>query len=47
MTLQELAVSNVYEIAPLVAVLERKGVLTHQEVLDEITRKKKGRVRGR
>ena len=27
-TLQELAVSNAYEIAALVAVLKRKGILT-------------------
>ncbi len=46
-TLQELAVSNAYEIAALVAVLERKGILTHGEVLDEIARQKKGRTRGR
>ena len=39
-TLQEIAVSNSYEIAALVAVLERKGVLTQQEVLDKITRLK-------
>jgi len=39
-TLQELAVSNAYEIAALVAVLERKGLLTQQEVLDEIARLK-------
>jgi hypothetical protein len=39
-TLQELAVSNAYEIAALVAVLERKGVLTQQEVLEEIKRLK-------
>ena len=39
-TPQELAVSNAYEIAALVAVLERKGILTQQEVLDEITRLK-------
>jgi hypothetical protein len=39
-TLQELAVSNAYEIAALVAVLERKDILTQQEVLDEITRLK-------
>ena len=39
-TFQELAVSNSYEIAALVAVLERKGILTQQEVLDEITRLK-------
>jgi len=46
-TLQELAVSNAYEIAALVAVLEHKGILTQQEVLDEIARKKRGRPRGR
>ena len=39
-TLQELAVSNAYEIAALVAVLERKGILTQQEVLEEIKRLK-------
>ncbi len=44
---QELAVSNAFEIAAVIAVLERKGVLTHKEVLDEITRQKKGRPRGR
>ncbi len=44
-TLQELAVSSAYEIAALVAVLERKGILTHAEVLDEIARQKKGRPR--
>jgi hypothetical protein len=32
-TLQELAVSNAYEIAALVKVLERKGILTRQEDL--------------
>jgi hypothetical protein len=46
-TLHELAVSNAYEIAALVAVLERKGILTQAEVLDEIARQKKGRARGR
>jgi len=46
-SLQELAVSNSYEIAALVAVLERKGILTHTEILDEIARQKKGRARGR
>ncbi len=46
-TLQELAVSNAYEIAALIAILERKGILTHAEVLDEIDRQKKGRSRGR
>ena len=37
-TLQELAVSNSYEIAALVAVLERKGLITSTEVLEEIAR---------
>ena len=36
--LQELAVSNAYKIAAVVAVLERKGLLTQAEVLEEITR---------
>jgi hypothetical protein len=39
-TLQELAVSNAYEIAALVALLERKGILTQQEEVDEIKRLK-------
>ena len=39
-TLQELAVSNAYEIAALVAVLDRKGILTQVEVVDEIIRLK-------
>jgi hypothetical protein len=42
-TLQELAVSNAYEIAALVAVLERKGLLTQPEVLHEIERMRKAR----
>ena len=37
-TLQELAVSNSYEIAALVAVLERKELITSTEVLEEIAR---------
>jgi hypothetical protein len=39
-TLQELAVSNGYEIAALVAVFERKGLVTQAEVLEEIKRLK-------
>jgi hypothetical protein len=35
-TLEELAISNSFEIAALVNVLERKGILTSQEVLAEI-----------
>ncbi len=33
MTLEELAISNMWENAALVELLERKGVLTRQEVL--------------
>lgn len=36
-TLEELAISNSFEIAALVNLLERKGVLTMQELLEEIT----------
>ena len=39
-TLQELAVSNAYEIATLVAVLERKGLRRQTAVPEEITRLK-------
>ena len=35
-TVEELALSNSFEIAALVSVLERKGLLTQQEVIDEI-----------
>jgi len=35
-TLEELAFSNSFEIAALVAVLERKGILTRDEVIAEI-----------
>ena len=35
-TLEELAISNMWETAALVELLERKGVLTKQEVLDMI-----------
>ena len=46
-SLGELAVSNAYEISGLVAILERKGILTEAEILEEIARQKKGRPRGR
>ncbi len=39
--------SNAYEIAALVAILERKGILTHAEVLEEIALQNKGRPSGR
>ncbi len=35
-TLEELALSNMWETSALVELLERKGVLTKQEVLDMI-----------
>jgi hypothetical protein len=37
-TLEELALSNSFEIAALVSVLERKGILTRAEVIAEIVR---------
>jgi hypothetical protein len=46
-TFQELAVSNAYEIAALVTVLDRKGILTQSEILEEVARQKKGRRSGR
>ncbi len=44
-SLQELSLSNAFEIAAVIAVLERKGLLTRQEILDEIVRQKKRRLR--
>ena len=35
-TIEEVAVSNMWEITALVEVLERKGVLTRQEIYDAI-----------
>lgn len=35
-TLEELAISNSFEIAALISVMERKGLLTREEVIDEI-----------
>lgn len=37
-TVEELALSNSFEIAALVSVMEKKGLLTRQEVIDEIKR---------
>lgn len=37
-TLEELAVSNSFEIAALISVLERKGLLTREELIAEIVR---------
>ena len=36
MTLDELAISNMWETTALVELLERKGILTKQDVLDMI-----------
>jgi hypothetical protein len=46
-TSEELAVSKAFEVAAVIAILERKGILTHTEVLDEIRRQEQGRPRGR
>ena len=40
-TIEELTISNSYEIAALVTVLERKGLLTREEVIEEIKQMKK------
>ena len=40
-TLKELAVSTAYEVGALIAVLERKGLLTQREILEEIQRQHK------
>jgi hypothetical protein len=41
-TVPDLVLSNAFEIAALVAVLERKGTLTQREVLEEIQRRRVG-----
>lgn len=41
LTLKELAISNSFEIAALVSALERKGLLTREEVVEEIKRMRK------
>jgi len=35
-SLEEITVSNIYEIEAVIRVLEKKGLLTHQEVLEEL-----------
>lgn len=40
-TIEELTISNSYEIAALVSVLERKGLLTREEVIEEIKQMRK------
>ena len=41
MSLEDLEISHSFEIAALVSVLERKGLLTKKEVIEEITRMRK------
>jgi hypothetical protein len=41
LSLEELAISNSFEIAALVSVLERKGLLIREEVIEEIKRMRK------
>jgi hypothetical protein len=35
--IEEIVVSHAYEIMALVSILEKKGIVTRQEILDEIT----------
>lgn len=37
-TVDELVVNHAYEMIALVTVLEKKGILTRQEIFDEIQR---------
>ncbi len=41
-TVEDLAISTAFEMAALIILFERKGILTHAEVLDEVARQKKG-----
>jgi len=45
--LRERAIAHAAKLAALVAVLERKGVLSHREVLGEIKRLRLGQARGK
>jgi len=36
--MEEIVVSHAYEIMAMVSILEKKGILTRQEIMDEITR---------
>ena len=40
LALRELTILNAHELAAVVTVLERKGLLTHREVLDEVQRQR-------
>ena len=41
LTGEQLAMANLYRIEALICLLERKGVLTNQEVLDELAAMKR------
>lgn len=41
MTIEEVVLAQSYELAALLAVLERKGLLTQAEVLEEVKRLRK------
>ncbi len=47
MSVPEFAVSSAYEIAALLTVLERKGLLTQADVVEEIVRLKRMTGEGR
>ena len=40
-SIEELAISNMYEIEALIEVLARKGIVSKQEILEEIKRMKR------
>ena len=42
-SIQEIAISNMYEIEALIEVLARKGIISKEEVLEEIKRMRKVR----
>ena len=42
-TLEELVISNMYEIQAVINILERKGLITKAEVLEEIIKLKEER----
>jgi hypothetical protein len=44
--IEDLAVATAFRIAALIALLGRKALLSHQDLLDEIAHPKKGRARG-
>ena len=42
-SIEELTISNMYEIEALIEVLVRKGIIAKEEILQEITRMKKAK----